>query len=302
MMKQVFATLLLFLAFGLTMQAQIQTPAASPFCEIEQAVGLQTIEVEYSRPGVKGRTVFAADGLSPYGQIWRTGANASTKVEFSGDVQVNGNALAKGQYALYTIPGRDEWTVIFYKDLQNLGNPSSLDEEQIALKTMVKPLTIGMKIENFTIDFQNLTGNSCDMNLMWENTLVTIPISMDTETAVLASIEKTLAGPTARDYYLAGSYYHENGKDINKAYEYVHKANEMDARFWQLRREALILADMGKYAKAIEVATQSTELAKAAENMEYVKMNEKSISMWKEKAMEEPSKLKKAPSTKTEKM
>ncbi len=302
MMKQVFATLLLFVAFGLTLQAQIQSPAPSPTVKMEQEVGLQTITVEYSRPGVKGRTVFAADGLSPYGQYWRTGANASTKVTFSGDVQINGQDLAKGKYALYTVPGRDEWSVIFYKDLKNMGNPSSLEEDQIALKTTVKPLTIGMKIESFTIDFQNFTDNSVDMNLMWENTLVAIPVSMDTETAVMASIDKTLGGPTARDYYLAGRYYHESGKDLNKAYEYVHKSNEMDAKYWQLRREAMILADMEKYGEAIEIATQSKEQAMQAENMEYVKMNEKSISMWKEKMMAEPKKLKKAASSKTEKM
>lgn len=285
-MKKVLTTLFTLAIVVTTMQAQIKSPAPSPMSKVEQMVGLTTVEIEYSRPGVKDRTIFGADGLVPFGQMWRTGANASTKISFDKDVMVEGKELKAGTYALYTIPGEKEWAVIFYKDLSNWGTPEEYKQEDEALKVMVASKMLDRKVENFTIAVDDLRNDGGTLQLMWEKTLVPISLTVHTDKEVMASIESTLNGPSARDYYLSGRYYHESGKDLSKAYDYLHKANEMDPRFWQLRAESLVLADMKKYEEAIAVAEKSKEMAQKEGNMDYVRMNEQSIAMWKKEMME----------------
>src|SRR4051812_32097198 len=99
-------------------EAQVQTPAASPAGSVSTTVGLTDIKIDYSRPRIKGRKIFG-DGavLLPYGTIWRTGANSGTKITFSDDVKVEGIAVPKGQYLIFSWPGATEWTVSLYKDL-----------------------------------------------------------------------------------------------------------------------------------------------------------------------------------------
>ena len=128
--------LFIFSMASFTANAQIEVPAPSPGSKLEQKVGLTDITVEYSRPGVKNRRVFGK--LVPYGEMWRTGANASTKITFSKDVKVEGNDLAKGTYALYTVPGETEWEVIFYKDLKHWGVPKEYKAEDEALRVTVE--------------------------------------------------------------------------------------------------------------------------------------------------------------------
>ena len=144
----------------------------------------------------------------------------------------------------------------------------------------VKPVKAGMTIETFTIVIGNLRNNGATMQLAWENTVVPVKIEMDTDAAVFANIDRAMGGPSARDYYTAATYYHDSGKDLEQALEWCQKANEMSPRFWQVRREALIMADMERYEDAIANATKSKEMAQEAENMDYVRMNEKSIKEW----------------------
>jgi tetratricopeptide (TPR) repeat protein len=114
--------------------------------------------------------------------------------------------------------------------------------------------------------------------------IVPVKITADSDKTVMASIEKVLAGPSGNDYFNAASYMHDSGKDLNKALEYVRKATQVASpAFWQVRRESLILADLGRKAEAIEAAKKSLELAKVANNMDYVRMNEKSIAEWTKK-------------------
>lgn len=285
-MKKVFLSLTTFLAVGcLTLAtAQIKTPAASPGAKIMQTVGLTDITVEYSRPSVKGRTIFG--GLVPFGETWRTGANKNTIVTFSAPVKIGGKDLKAGSYSLFTVPGKDEWDIIFYTDTENWGVPEKWDATKEATRFKAKAEKVDFNIESFMIDLGDLTNDGCTMAIGWEKTWVSFPIKLTTDDVVSASIKKTMAGPNGDDYYNAGRYYFESGKDLKQAYDWIHKSNEMDGtdqKFWKLRQESLVLAAQGKYKDAIAVAEKSKALAVTAGNKDYERMNTESIAEWKKK-------------------
>lgn len=284
MMKSYCLIVLAFLAAGVTGFAQIKTPQPSPVGSFSQSVGLIKVDVEYSRPSSKGRKVFG--GLVPYGEMWRTGANASTKVTFSDNVQVNYMALDKGTYALYATPGEKEWTIIFYKNTSFWGVPDakSFKEEDVAARFKVPVKNLADKVETFTIGIGNLANDSADLEISWENVKVVVPIKVDTDSKVMADIKSTMAGPKANDYYSAARYYFEEGKDLQQALEWVNKNLEMAGeKFWVLRLKANIQGKLGQYKDAIATANRSTELAKADGNTDYPRMNEESIAEWKKK-------------------
>jgi len=262
--------------------AQISTPPASPMATINQQFGIGEVTIEYSRPSKKGRDIFGVNSLVPYDKIWRTGANRATKITFSDDVMVEGAELSAGTYAVLSIPGKMEWSVMFYE--HSSGNWGSYVEAKPAATVMVKPVKLQMSFETFTVIFGNLSSNSATMGMMWDDTYVPISISTEVDAKVMASIDKTLAGPTNADYYAAGVYYLETGKDLDKALEFVQKQTKSgEPRFWQLRQESLILAKLGRYKEALNVAKKSLELATTAGNDDYVKMNTDSIAMWAKK-------------------
>ncbi len=282
-MKNLFATLFMISVLALSVNAQIRTPAASPFCKMTQTVGLTDITVEYSRPSMKDRTIFASNGLVPYGKVWRTGANSVTKITFSDDVKVGGKELEKGSYALLTVPGSSQWTIQLYKHEST--NWGSYVEKDPDAKVTVEALNMGdIKVETFMIDINNIRNNSASLNFIWESTFVAVPVEVEVDSKVTADIKRVMAGPSGNDYFAAATYYHEAGKDLKQALAWIQKATSVEnPRFWQVRREALILADLGKHKEAIAVAKKSMVLAKEAGNDDYVKMNEKSIAEWMNK-------------------
>lgn len=282
-MKKVFLTLATFLAVGILSQAtaQIKTPASSPGAKISQTVGLTDITVEYSRPSMKGRTIFG--GLVPYGEMWRTGANKNTIVTFSAPVNIGGKDLKAGSYALFTVPNKTEWDVIFYTDTENWGTPEKYDAAKEAVRFKAKAQEFPINIESFMVDLGGLSNDGCELGIGWEKTWVSFPIKLTTDEVVAASIKKVMAGPSADDYYSAGRYYFEAGKDLKQAYEWLHKSNEMDAKFWKLRQESLVLAAMNKYKDAIATAEKSKSMAVEAGNKDYERMNAESIAEWKKK-------------------
>ena len=284
-MKKLIFTLLTLTVLAFSVNAQITTPSASPTATLEQTVGLTDVTIVYSRPSMKDRTIFAKDGLVPFGQLWRTGANSATKITFGDDVTLGGKNLKKGSYAILTKPMADSWEFMVYT--YEKGSWSSYKSKTPTATFSAKTMKSGRAMETFTIDFNNTRDESANIEFAWENTYVAVPLTVDADSKVMNDIDKTLAGVTANDYYNAGSYYHKSGKDIKQAYEWVHKANEMNAtspKFWQVRREALILADMNRMGDAIKAATKSKELAMKAENADYVRMNEASIAEWTAKA------------------
>jgi hypothetical protein len=282
MKKYLFLSLFAVAAFCMPAIAQIKTPPASPTAKISQEVGLIKVDLEYSRPSTKGRKIFG--DLVPYGDMWRTGANASTKISFSDDVKVNGQPLPKGNYALYTIPGEKEWTIIFYKNTSFWGTPGKdFKEEDVALKVKANSSQMPFAIETLTIDLSNLTNNSFGVSIVWEKTSVTFQVTMDTDTKVQADIKTQLEGPSAGTYYSAARYYFDEKKDMAKALEWVNKAVEKSEKFYMVRLKAQIQAELGQYKDAIATAERSTVLAKAEANTDYPRMNDKSIAEWKKK-------------------
>ncbi len=278
--KLLSLSLLLFLVSGA--KAQIRTPASSVGAKTSVTVGLTDISIEYARPSAKGRTIFAADGLVPFGKVWRTGANAATKITFSDDVKVDGKELKKGAYSVLSIPNADKWAIHFYP-YQSASWPSYVKETPV-LVVEAGVTALGSAVETFTIDVNNIEMDNAHLVFSWEKTAVHLPISVEVDKKVMDNIEKVMAGPSADDYFAAATYMHESSKDLNKALEYVNKATEGDSpKYWQVRRKALILADLGKKEEAIKAAQQSLDLAKTANNDDYVRMNEASIKEWSSK-------------------
>ena len=267
-------------------EAQVKTPAPSPKAKIEQVVGLTNVEIEYSRPSSKGRNVFG--DLVPYGKLWRTGANKNTTVSFSEDVMIGGQALKKGKYALFVTPKADVWEVIFYTDSENWGTPEKFDDAKVALKTTATPENLAKKVETFTMNIGALDNDSAQLEISWEKTMVAIKFEVPTKKTALASIEKTLAGATAGDFFSAGQYYNQSNGDMTKALEYVNKAISMtpagkDIPFWYQRQKSLIQAKLNDKKGAIETAKLSLAGATKDDNQDYVKMNNDSIAEWSKK-------------------
>ncbi len=262
-------------------ELKISTPQPSPLGKISQRVGLTDIDIAYSRPGVKGRTIFGE--LVAFGKIWRTGANSNTKITFSSDVMIDGQSLKAGSYGLYSIPNKDTWEIIFYSEADKNGVPRDWDDNKIAAKTSVKVGSMPMNIETFTIAFNDVTSTSTIIGLLWEKTYVGIKIEVPTDQMVSATIDAVMAAsPKAGDYYNAAIYYSQQDKDIKKANEWMEKAMSMIEKpgFWQLRQQSLIYAKIGETEKAIATAKKSLNGAKAAKNEAYIKMNSESLKEW----------------------
>ncbi|MBS1534785.1 MAG: DUF2911 domain-containing protein [Bacteroidetes bacterium] len=281
-MKKLLLSLAVLSAVQLS-QAQVKTPQPSPKSSLEQTVGLTQVSVEYSRPSMKGRTIFG--DLVPFGKVWRTGANQNTTVSFSDDVMIDGKTLKKGKYALYTIPKAEAWDVIFYSDTDNWGNPENWDETKVALKTSAKAVMLSKPVETFTISVGSLDNNFASLDLSWERTMVSVRFDVPTQKTAMASIDKTLAGPSAGDYFSSAQYFYQSNGDMNKALEYINKALELnkDKPFWYTRQKSLIQAKLGDKKGAIETAKISLAAATAAKNDDYVKMNSDSIAEWSKK-------------------
>ncbi len=278
-MKKIIFLLLCSLAGIVAVRAQIETPQPSPLCTISQKVGLTDVKVEYSRPSAKSRKVFGE--LVPFGEMWRTGANASTKITFSDKVTINEVNLDKGTYAIYTIPNETEWTIIFHKNTTYWGVDDKYNPTEDAIRVNVRSERITPAIESFTMDINNIRNADADLVLMWENTRVAVPIHFDTDNKVMSSIKSILAGPTPGQYYQSARYYYEENKDDKQALAWVTKSLENgNEKFWIVRLKSLIEARLGDYKSTIATATRSKELATKENNKDYVKMNEDSIKEW----------------------
>jgi hypothetical protein len=251
MKKTILALAVILSSFG--SQAQVLTPQPSPKCTINQMVGLTDVEIEYSRPGTKGRNIFG--DLVPFGKVWRTGANSNSTISFSEDVVIDGKTLKKGKYALFTLPKVESWEVIFYSKTDNWGNPEVWDEADVAL------------------------------NIAWEKTLVSLKFEVPTQKMAMASIDKVLAGPSAGDYFSAAQFYLQSNGDLTKALTYVNKALELkkESPYWYTKLKSLIQAKLGDKKGAIETAKMSLAAAKIAKNNDYIKMNEDNILEWSKK-------------------
>ncbi len=257
-------------------QAQgLKTPAPSSSQTIKQAFALGELTVDYSRPSVKGRTVFG--DLVPFGKVWRTGANGTTKLTFAEDVKIEGKDLKAGTYGLYTIPNKDSWEVLIYSDLTLNGNVGSYKAENEVLRVVVKPTVLTSKVETFTINLADVTSNSLVLEILWDKTRVPVKITAEIDAKIMKNIETTLAAD-ARPYFQAANYYYENDKDLNQALTWVNKAVEQNPKaFWVLMLKSRIEFKLKDNTAAAATAEKVVALAKEANNEDYVKMGEKMI-------------------------
>ena len=278
MKKLVLFTFALTLMFSVN--AQIETPQPSPFTKIEQKVGLTDVTLEYSRPSMNGRTIFG--DLVPYGKVWRVGANKNTTITFSDAVVVGGQELKAGAYAIFITPSKTSWDVVFYSDTNNWGTPKTIEASKVAAKVTIETMELPMNVETFTITFDNLTSGSAELGFIWENTMANLKFEVPTDKTVTAAIEKVMAGPSAGDYYAAAVYNLTEGKDLEKAKEWMDKAMSMtkEPMFYQLRKQSLIYAALGDKKNAIATAKKSLAKSEAAGNADYVKMNKDSLKEW----------------------
>ena len=271
---------LLMLAFTgclhqLSTAQTIKTPQPSTPQYVKQDFGLSSIELSYSRPDMRGRKIFG--DLVPYGKVWRTGANQATTLTFGDAVTIAGTTIPAGKYGLLTIPGPDQWTVIITHQL-DVTNPAAYKQDQDVLRIPVKPQQVSFSVETFTIMFGNVTSNSCDLQLLWDNIFLDLPITTDIDTRIMTQIDNSL-NKDSRPYYTGALYYLDNGKDLNKALEWFDKAIAQDpAAYYVVYQKARCLAKLGKKQEAISTAKKSIELAQKANNADYVALNEKLIA------------------------
>ncbi len=278
-MRYLVSILLILLA--LPSAAQITHPKASPFSLVEQEVGLSKISVAYSRPAVRGRTIFGH--LVPYDRIWRVGANESTKITLETDMKVLGNSLAKGTYALYAFPQEDKWEIVFHTNTTHWGDGrTAYDPAEDALRVTVIPERIPYFQENFLITFDAMTHNSAEMIWIWEQTKIVIPMTVDTHGAMLGEINKQLQeNPTAQTFYEAARYYQEQGMEYPLALNYLNKAIALGGdTYYFYRVKSLVEAALLDYRSAIKSAQKSMALAGIEGKDEFVRMNQENIKNW----------------------
>ncbi len=260
--------------------AQIRIPAASPAATISQSVGLAKVSVDYARPSLKGRKMFG-DQL-PYGQVWRTGANRTTKLTFSEPVTIGDKALRAGSFGLFTIPGKSEWTIIISKDSIGPG-AFAYKEANDLLRFTVKPTKSAMT-ETFTIEFNETTPTSANMTLRWEDVAVNIPIKNDADGQIMAQIAEQTAKPDASTgvYFAAANYYLETNRDLKKALEWANKVIEKSKEYWTYNLRAKLEAKLGECPAARTDAKASEELnQKGNKDMAYTKANERVLTQCK---------------------
>lgn len=273
-MKKLYTLLVATLAASIILTAQAQgfkVPQASSAQTIIQEFGLGKITVTYSRPNVKSRKIFG--GLEPYGKVWRTGANSATVITFTDEITLQGNKVPAGEYALFTIPDNNEWTVILNKTTKQWGAYEYKQADDF-LRFKVKPVKTAQPVETFTIQFENVMPSTADLHLMWERTDLALHMTTDVDTRVMAGIETAMRGEK-KPYFNAAVYYYENGKDLNKALEWITEAEKtnVQAPYFKLWK-ARIQLKMGNKAAAAASAQEGIRLAKEQKNDEYIKLNE----------------------------
>lgn len=274
MLNKLFALGILCCAVLFANAQTIKTPQPSPGQTLRQDFGISSVELIYSRPGMKGRKIFG--DLVPWGKVWRTGANSATRIKFSDDVTIGGQALKAGEYAIYTVPNEKEWEIIINKGSANWG--TDYKQQDDILRVKATPVKLNQPVETFTMQFGNIKSNSAELQLMWETTMVSVPIATDVDKKVMAQIDNVM-NKDNRPYFQAAMYYLETGRDLTQALAWFDKAIEQTPNaYWVYHQKANALAKLGKKTEAKTTAQKSMDLAKTANNDDYVKLNEKLIA------------------------
>ncbi len=265
----------------------LEFPAASPAATIKQRVGLTDIEINYSRPSMRGREIFGR--LEPFGTVWRTGANSATRITLSTPVKFNGTEVPAGTYALFSIPDRNEWTVILNKVPAQWGS-YAYDAKNDVARVKATPVPLAQPVETFAITFSDLANETAaTLNLMWENVRVPVKLEVDVASTLVPQLEALMASTEPKKpYFSAAMFYYENNLDLKKAAAWMDAAiAERPNQMWMIYRKGLILAKMGDKAGALAAAQQSLDLVKndtqspALLKEEYTRLNNALIASLK---------------------
>jgi hypothetical protein len=259
---------LCFTGDALAQTPPVQFPAPSPACTLKQRVGLTDVEIVYSRPSVRGRKIFGA--MIPYGEVWRTGANSATRITFSTDVKLQGAALPAGAYEFFTIPGKEEWTIIVQKlpEKASWGAYTYKKENDTARMT-AKPVTIPTPIESFSFGIGDLRDTSATIYLAWENTRVPLKLEVDTVGMLMPKIKEAMAAEGAKTwnfYSGAASLLYDNNGDLEQALKWVDESIKLRADYpGTLLLKTRILVKLGRNAEAKTTAAKAIEAGKKLE-------------------------------------
>ena len=260
-MKKIISFLFTILLFQFS-YTQLQSPVASPRAKVSQKVGLVNINLDYSRPSKKGRTIFG--NIVPFDQIWRTGANQATSISFSDDVKINNQLVEAGEYHVYSVPRENSLDLVIYKKTDAWGSLTSFDESLIKARVTSDFYDLPFSIETFTISFGDISNAGASLNISWDNKVAIYVIDALTREKMLNSIEETMAkNPTKNDFRKAAMYYYEENIHIDKAVKWIDIAfdDSDDLKYWQLRYKALINEKAGKIKKAKKYAKKGYEIA-----------------------------------------
>lgn len=278
--------LCLLVTFGAV--GQINTPQPSPAGSVSSTVGLTDVSIDYFRPGKKGRQIFGegSDFLVPFGQVWRTGANNGTILTISTDVKVGDKDLKAGEYQILSIPGKDEWKVIFHSEKIG-GNMNNYDESKSAAIVAVKPMMSSNATERMTFQIADISEDNTQANIQfsWDNVVVNVPMQVNFHEVVMKDIAaKTQVNPG--NYVAAATYYLNSGENLEQALEWMNKylaVGNNSSQFWNIHTKAQILAKLGRKKEAIATANESIEKAKKSEGGDfgYIKRNEDLIASMK---------------------
>lgn len=299
-MLKTFTKIFCLFLFSQTIYSQdkiIPIPQKSPLEKLETQVGILNVSIEYSRPSARGRKIFGE--LVPYNEIWRTGANLNTRITFSKTVLIGNQNLEKGAYTLFTKPGSTGWEVIFYTEHNMYGKPDSMFTENIKAKIFVPTKRQERMIETFSISFEDIHNNGCNLVLSWDHVYVEIPINVPTSTIMSSSLEETLE-KTADAYAYAASNYlniEEEAKEALKCIDFALSLHEKDMTFlewlekvdpkdwtaplnYQLKSE--IHAELGQFKEAIAAAERSLKICTKLVDVEFaIKKNKDNLAKWR---------------------
>jgi hypothetical protein len=261
---------------------KLEFPDASPAAKLQQRVGVTDVEIAYARPSVKGRKIFG--GLVPLGQVWRTGANSATQITFSTGVKLGGADVPAGTYALFSIPGAAEWTVILNKVPGQWG-AYKYDEKNDLVRIKATPIELAEPVESLAFGFANLRADSATLYFEWEKTRVPLQLETNLVATMVPKIEAAMQAEGSRPYFAAAMFYYEHDLDLKKAAAWIDEAiKEQPDGFWITYRKGLILAKLGDKQGAIDAANKSLELASKAGGAikdEYTRLNQELLARLK---------------------
>lgn len=273
-------TLALVASLAGTAQAQIRTPQPSPSATVSQGIGLGKVTIDYSRPALKGRKMFGDQ--VPYGKVWRTGANTATKLTLDADMTINGKVVPAGSYALLTIPGENEWTIIINKTAQSFGAFAYKESEDF-MRFTTKVEKLATPAEFFTIEFTDFTSTATNIAIRWENAQVKFSIKTDPDAQIMAQIQAETAKADAKPgvFSAAANYYFDTNRDLKQAREWADKVVEADKKYWTYYLRGKIAAKQGDCKTAKADAEAGLKMAQEAGDDAYIKNHKGVLAMCK---------------------